>query len=177
MIDTIYNLGDDALSNQGIITFEPLPFMPQMESMQFRITDFSIPDFTVGSYTVRYKTQQFTKPNGSFESGNTFTFNFRVDKYYQIYQNLMTWKQLLANDQTGGMAEDVSSTTGQASLRVNFSVSTLDANNTVTSPGWVFTNAFLKTLGGISFDQASEGDPIMCAVTLEYVKCIPGGDA
>lgn len=177
MIDTIFALGDDALDNQGIITFEPLPFMPEMESMQFRITTFDIPEFTVGSYPVRYKTQGFTKPTGSIETGNSFTFSFRADKYYRIYQNLMTWKQLLANDETGATAEDVSSITGEAPLRVNFSVSTIDANGVITSPGWNFTHAFLKTLGSVSFDQASEGNAVMCSVTLEYVKCIPGGDA
>lgn len=177
MIDIIYAQGDDALSNAGKIIFEPLPFFPNMEAMQFRISNFDIPEFTVGSYEVTYKTQKFTKPSGRIESGNSFTFSFRMDKYYQVYQNLMAWKQLLANDGTGAMAEDVNSLNSTAALRTNFSVQTEDANGIVTSPGWVFEKAFLKSIGSLSFDQTSGGDPITCSVTLEYVKCIPGSDA
>lgn len=176
MIDIIYAQGDDALSNSGKIIFEPLAFFPNMMPLEFRITSFTIPEFSVGSYPVRFKTQQFTKPNGSFDSGNSFAFSFRADKYYQIYQSFMAWKQLLANDATGAMSEDVSSATGLASLRTSFAVSTEDANGVITSQGWVFKNAFLKSLGSVDFDQTSEGDPIICQVTLEYVKCIPGND-
>jgi hypothetical protein len=88
----------------------------------------------------------------------------------------MAWKQLIANDETGAMAEDVSSE-GSSLLRTNFSVVTEDANGNITSPGWTFKHAFLKSLGTIAFDQTSGGDPIICQVTLEYVKCIPGSDA
>jgi len=177
MIDIIYAQGDDALDNAGRIIFEPLSFFPNMEPMQFRISNFDIPEFTIGSYEVKYKSQKFTKPNGSMESGNTFTFSFRMDKYYSIYQNLMAWKQLIANDETGAMSEDVSPITGKSLLRTNFSVATEDANGIVTSPGWTFEKSFIKTLGGISFDQTSDGEPLICQVTLEYVKCIPGSDA
>jgi hypothetical protein len=175
MIDVIYAAGDDALSNEGILTIESLGFFTTADALQVRITDFTIPDFSVGTYTVRYKTQQFSKPNGSMDSGNTFTFSFRADKYWSIYQDFMKWKQLIANDVTGAIAEDVSG--GNSAIRTNFSVQTVDSNGNITGPGWSFTLAYLQNLGGVSFDQTSEGDPLTVSVTLEYVKCLPGSDA
>ncbi len=177
MIDVIYQLGDDALDNQAQMIIEPLPFFPNMEALQMRITNFSIPEFSVGSYEVAYKTQKFTKPNGRIETPNTFSFSFRADKYWQLYQNFLVWKNLIGNDATGAVAEDVGSASGESSIRTNFSVMTMDSNQIVTSPGWDFTHGWLKSLGEVSFDQTSEGAPIIVAVTLEYVKCLPGSDA
>lgn len=173
MIDTIYRLGDDALSSHAIITFDPLPFLTHTEAMQFRISDFTIPEFRVGSYTVQYKNQKFPKPSGTVETSNSFDFQFRGDKYYQIYQELMVWKQLLANDETGAGAEDVNPLTGQSELRTDFTVTPVDSNGIVTGPGWSFKGAYLKSLGSISYTQTSTGNPLSVRVSLEYVKCIP----
>lgn len=175
MIDTIYRLGDDALDNQGIIIIDPLPFLTEIEPLQFRISTFTIPEFPIPSYTVNYKTQKFNKPGGRIDTPNSFTFSFRADKYWKIYQELRTWKNIIGDDDTGAMAEDV--VNGQSSIRTNFSVMTLDSNDVITSPGWQFTHAWLQSLGSVSFDQTASGDPISVDVTLEYVKCIPGSDA
>ena len=43
---------------------------------------------------------------------------------------------------------------GRVLSRTNFSVFPVDSNGVVTYKGWKFTNAWMKTLGGVSFDQA-----------------------
>ena len=176
MIDTVFKLGDDALDSQAVIVFQPLLFLTQMDPLQFRITNFSIPEFAVGTYDVTYKTQKFTKPSARVETSNSFSFSFRADKYWTIYQLLLRWKNLIADDRTGAIAEDVGALSGQSAIRTDFSVMTIDSNNVITSQGWKFEKAFIKSLGSVSFDQTSDGRPIVVPVTLEYVKCIPGLD-
>lgn len=177
MIDILYQMGDDAVDNEGVIVFEPLSFMSTTETLQFRISDFEIPEFVQDSYSVTYKTQTLDKPKASITTSKDFTYTFRVDKYWTVYDDLFAWKQLLANESTGAVAEDVNPFTGTSSLRANFSVYPVDSNGTVTYRGWKFTNAWIKSLGSISFDQTSSGEPITCSVTLSYVKCEPGSEA
>ena len=172
MIDNVFRLGDDALDNQGEIVLNPLAVFSQGDPLRFRITSFSIPEFAVGSYEVNYKTQKFTKPTGRVSETNSFTFSFRVDKYWAIYQALLAWKMAISNDRTGVVAEDVS-ITGISPFRTDFTVMTKDSNNVVTSAGWQFTHAFIKSIGSVSFDNASDGQPISVDVTLEYVQCYP----
>lgn len=177
MLDILYKMGDDALDNEGMIVIEPLPFMTTTEPLQFRISNFDIPEFALGAYTVRYKTQEMEKPSGSITTSKDFSFTFRVDKYWTIYDDLLVWKQLGGNEDTGAVAEDVNSLTGKSALRTNFSVFPVDSNGVVTYKGWKFTNAWMKTLGGVSFDQIGSGEPITITVNLSYVKCIPGTEA
>lgn len=176
MIDVIYALGDDALDSQAIIVFQPLLFLTQMDPLQFRISNFTIPEFSIGSYDVNYKSQKFTKPSGKIETPNSFSFTFRADKYWTIYQTLLRWKNLIGDDSSGAMAEDVGALSGNSAIRTDFSVMTIDSNGVITSQGWQFTKAWLKSLGSVSFDQTSDGRPINIDVTLEYVKCLPGLD-
>lgn len=176
MLDILFKMGDDAVDNEGIIVIEPLPFMSTTEALQFRITSFEIPEFVQEAYSVRYKTQEFEKPKASITTSKDFTFSFRVDKYWSTYDDLLTWKQLIGNDDTGAIAEDVNPITGSSSLRTNFSVFPVDSNGNVTYKGWKFTNAWIKSLGSVSFDQTSSGDPLTVSVTLAFVKCIPGSE-
>jgi hypothetical protein len=177
MLDIAFKMGDDAVDNEGMIVFEPLSFMANAEALQFRISNFDIPEFSQDSYVVHYKTQEFEKPKGNITTPKEFTFTFRVDKYWTIYDELMTWKQLIGNDDTGAVAEDVSPLTASSSLRTNFSVFPMDSNGTVTYKGWKFTNAWIKNLGSVSFDQTSTGEVLNVSVTLSFVKCIPGSEA
>lgn len=177
MLDILYKMGDDAVDNEGIIVFEPLPFMSTAEALQFRISGFEIPEFSQDSYSVRYKTQEFEKPKGSITTSKDFSFDFRVDKYWTIYDDLLTWKQIIGNDDTGAISEDVNPLSGQSTIRTNFSVFPMDSNGNVTYKGWKFTNAWISSLGSVSFDQQGSGDPITVSVSLKYVKCVPGSEA
>lgn len=176
MLDILFRMGDDAVDNEGMIVIDPLPFMSATEALQFRISSFEIPEFSQDAYEVNYKTQSLEKPKASITTSKEFTFSFRVDKYWNTYEDLFVWKQLLGNDDTGAVAEDVDPATGKSNLRANFSVFPVDSNGKVTYKGWKFTNGWIKSLGSISFDQTSSGDPLDCSATLSFVKCIPGSE-
>lgn len=172
-IETIYRLGDDALDNQGIIIFNPILFLTQLDPLQFRISNFSIPSHTIGTYEVAYKGQSFNKPNGSVKTDNSFSFSFRGDKYWTIYQLLLRWKNMIGDDRTGRVMEDVGALSGTSAFRTDFTVLTLDSNGIPTSTGWKFTHAWIQELGGVTFNQESDGSPLEIDVTLEYVQCLP----
>jgi hypothetical protein len=172
MIETVFRLGDDALDNQGEIVITPIAIFGQEDPIRMRITSFDIPEFAVGSYEVNYKTQKFTKPTGRVSETNAFTFSFRADKYWAIYNALLAWKMSISNDRTGVVSEDVS-ISGASPYRTDFTVMVRDSAGVVTNLGWQFTHAFIKSLGSISFDNASDGQPITVSVTLEYVQCFP----
>lgn len=173
-IETIYAYGDDALDNQAEVNITPLSFFPSADPLKFRITSFGIPEFSIGSYEVAYKTQKFNKPSGRIETPNEFQFSFRADKYWTIYQALLIWKNYIGDDRTGAMAEDVGAISGESDIRTDVSVITQDSNGVVTSPGWTMQKAWLKSLGGVDFDNTASGDPIIISVTLDFVKIVPG---
>lgn len=172
MVETIYRAGDDALANQAEINITPLSFLPETDPLKIRTTQFQIPEFAVGTYQVDYKTQRFEKPNGKIETPMEFQFTFRSDKYWTIYQALLAWKNYIGDDRNGAMAEDVGAIGGESSIRTDVSILTFDSNEVATSPGWKLHKAFLKNLGGVSFDQTS-GDPITVDVTLSFLKMTP----
>jgi len=172
-INQIFQLGDDALANQAEIIINPLALFASNDPLRLRTTTFDIPEFAIGEYTIDYKTQKFNKPSGKIETPQEFTFNFRADKYWTIYQALLAWKNTIGNDRTGAMSEDVDPITGISLIRTDVIVLTKDSNGTLTSPGWTFSKCWLKNLGGVSFDNAS-GDPIEVSVTLDFLKMISG---
>lgn len=142
------------------------------DRLKFRVTQISIPEYNVGMYEVHWKTQKFEKPSGKDESPKNMTFTFRVDKYYTVYKALMAWWQYIHNSDTGAMAEDVGAITGTSNIRCDFQVRCVDSNNVTTTEGWKFKAAWIKGIQGIEFDQ-STGDPIMCQITMSYVKAVP----
>ncbi len=170
-IDQLYAQGDDALQNQFEMSISPISLFNTQDPLRFRVTTLDIPEFTVGTYTVPYKTQQIEKPSGKIETPTEFTFNFRVDKYWTVYSALMIWKNYIADENTGAMAEDVGALSGTSDNRTDIIVKTIDSNDVVTSTGWTFYKAWPKGIGGVSFDQNS-GDPIEVTITMSFLKMV-----
>jgi hypothetical protein len=174
MIEQVFALGDDALNNEATISITPLAFFDVQDPLRLRTTTFSIPAFEIGSYEVRYKTQAFEKPNGNVSGAKELSFSFRADKYWTIYQALLVWKNYIGDDRSGAMAEDVGAISGSSNIRTNVTVVTKDSNDVLTSPGWTFEQCWLKSLGGVDFDNTAEGDPIIVDVILSSLKVVPG---
>jgi len=172
MIESVYKQGDDALQNMAELQFPVFNLFGLADPLKFRTTQISIPEYTVGMYEVHWKTQKFEKPSGKDESPKNMTFTFRIDKYYTVYKALMAWWQFICNSDSGAMAEDVGAVTGTSNIRCDFQVRCVDSNNVTTTEGWKFIGAWIKGIQGVEFDQTT-GDPIMCQVTMSYVKAVP----
>lgn len=169
MIDTITRLGDDALANQFEIVFGTIPFIPTPDPLRFRIISVDIPEQSVSTYEVPWKTRTFTKPGGKIETPNDFSFSFRIDKYWTIYQGLKIWLNYVGDNDSGTMAEDFGAISGNSNIRTDISILTIDSNNVPTSLGWKFHGCFPSSLDGVSFDMGS-GDPIEASVTMQFLK-------
>lgn len=172
-IDTIFATGDDALGNQAELSINELSAIFGMKDpMKLRITVIDIPNYTVGKYAIDYKTQRFTKPSGKIETPNEFTYQFRCDKYWTLYQAMLAWKRYIADEDSGAMAEDVGAISGNSRFRTDCVVNTLDSNDVVTYLGWKFVGAWPSDIQGVNFDQ-SNGEPITVQVTMDYLKMVP----
>lgn len=167
-IDTIASLGDDALQNLFEIVIPTFPGAIDVQSTMLRITKLSVPEYSINTYTIDYKTQKMTKPAAKISTPNSFTFSFRVDKYWDVYEGIETWINTIANHETGSMAAD--GLLGVASaIRVPIDIIPVDANGEITKTGWTFQGCFPSGLSGISFDQSST-EPFEAQVTMQYIK-------
>jgi hypothetical protein len=172
-IDSVYATGDDALTNMAEILFNEFSlFGPLKEQLKFRTTQINVPGFTMGAYDVHWKSQKFEKPSGKDETEKTFSFTFRVDKYYTVYKALLAWWQYICNSDNGALAEDVGAVTGTSNIRTDIIVKTIDTQGVTTNEGFKFERAWLKSLAGFSYDVTS-GEPLMCEVTMSFVKMLP----
>lgn len=172
-IDTVFAAGDDALQNQFALEITPLGAIFNLQDpLKIRTVTCNIPNFAIGTYTVDYKTQKYTKPSGKIETPNEFTFSFRVDKYWAVYQALLAWKRFIADEVTGAMAEDVSALSGRSSFRTDIIVHPIDSNDVITYAGWKFHQAWPSNLDQIQLDQAN-GEPVVLPVTVQFLKMTP----
>ena len=172
-IDSVYVQGDDALANFAELELSPFPlFGPLKDALKFRTTQIDIPGFEKEHYEVHWKAQKFEKPNGKDGTQKTFTSTFRVDKYYTVYKSLQAWWQYICNSDSGALAEDVGAVTGTSNIRTDIMVHTIDTQGIVTSEGFKFERAWLKSLAGFGYNVTS-GDPLECQITWSFVKMIP----
>ena len=171
-IDTIYKAGDDALANPFEIAFIPFALLGGVDNLSIRTTNVSIPEFSIDTYEVKYKTQKMDKPSGSITTPNEWTFTFRADKYWVLYQALLAWKTFIGNEDSGAMSEDVGAIGGESAIRTDVVVIPTDSNDIPTSPGWIMQKSFIKTIAGIDFDTTS-GEPILVQVTMNALKITP----
>ena len=163
MIDILHNLGDDALSNLFDCILVPFPGAIDAVNTQFRIQNVSIPSVGVGTYETHYKTQRITKPNGKIEDPKEFSFDYRVDKNWNIYNGFKNWKNIVANTKTGIMTPDL-----PGSIRIPITVITTDSNGVPTGGKWIFEGTYIINQGEVGFDYTA-GDPIMVTVTFGYL--------
>jgi hypothetical protein len=172
-VDSVFAVGDDALENMAEILIPEFSlFGPLKDRLKFRTTQIEVPGFTMGSYEVHWKSQKFEKPNGKDETQKTFTFTFRVDKYYTVYKAMLAWWQYVCNSDSGALAEDVGAVTGTSNIRVDIIVKTVDTQGVTTNEGFKFERSWLKELQGFNYNIES-GNPLTCQVTMSFVKMVP----
>ncbi|MHC6202222.1 hypothetical protein ACYULU_03400 [Breznakiellaceae bacterium SP9] len=126
------------------------------DQLKFRTTQITIPGFTMGSYEVHWKAQKFEKPSGKDDTEKTFSFTFRVDKYYKVYSALLSWWRVICNPDSGALSEDVDAVSGDSKIRTDIMVHTIDTQGITTNEGFKFERAWIKSLAGFSYDEFCE---------------------
>ena len=165
-IETIQNLGDDALANLFQISIGTIGFLDTyLDSTVLRVQNFNVPGTGANTYEVHYKTQKMTKVGGKINAPNEFSFDFRVDRNWKLYAGFTAWKNAVANSSTGViMADGIDNT-----YRVPVSAWATGSDGTTISDfnGWLFKGCFVQNVGDIGFDY-SNGDPIIVSITMGY---------
>lgn len=169
-IDSIYNLGDDSLSTEWQVVIPTFPGVLDLANIPFRVTELTLPGYSVDTYIIDYKTQKFTKPKAKITTPTSFSFTFRIDKYWQVYESFEAWLNYIGNNDTGVMTPDMALPGGSSLIRIPIDVIPIDSAGTVTKKGWTFVNSYIKSLDGVTFNQT--GEVLTAKAEFEYLKKI-----
>jgi len=176
-LDILQTFGEDALSNHfnAIITFPSLIQNAALASLNLRLKSIEIPAQTIGTYEITKRGKKLTRPNGVSEQGNDFTFTYRVDKYFTVYNAISQWMSFIQNPTNMAAASDSGSlgVGGASEYRAPIIVNGLDANNIITNI-WSFSGCWPSSQDTISFDEES-GDPLEVSVTMQYITAVYPG--
>lgn len=159
MIDTLYQMGNDALQNQGKVVIAPLEVLDMAEALQLRITTLpSIPEYKIEYNDFSYKgyTVSLAKPGHSLS--REASFEFRVDKYWKVYKMLLDWGKLIYNhnDNDSGLGDS-------DAVRTPITISVDNG------PSWTFTGCIFQSLSEIGLSNTDDGSPITCTFTFKYI--------
>lgn len=164
-IDTLYNQGADALENHFALSIAPIVNLP-IPPLSFRILTFSVPERSVETYEKHWGTQVYTTPGGKITTPNEFSFTFRIDKNFAVYQLFSIWMSSIADPVTGVMGTDVDN-----SFRTDISLNTIDSGGAPTSQGWTFFGCYPQQMDGVEFNMES-GAPLSMSVTMHFLRFI-----
>lgn len=173
VLDTAFGVGDDALAYEFEISIGPLTLFADPTGIIFRATTVEIPEVSVGEYEFDYKSEKIVKPNGKITTPKEFSIEFRIDKYWKVYQAFKLWNNAIVNPDTGGVATD--SNNGNSLIRTPITITTgttnLDGNFIPTTQIWAFTGCWPKRVGGFSMDNNS-GEPLLTSITFGFLKML-----
>ena len=171
-IDTVFNAGDDALTYEWQMSFGPIPYLDVATNFNIRCQSVDIPPITIGEYSIEYKTDTIVKPNGKNTTAKEFTTEFRVDKYWKLYNALRLWSNSIVST-SGGVATD--SLNGVSTIRIPITITTgmtdIDGNFVPTGGLWSFTGSWPKSVGNPTLDNSS-AEPATTSITWGYLKLL-----
>lgn len=174
-LDILSTFGSDSLTNNFNVIIPTFPNVLALANLNMRIKTFEIPPQAIGFYEITKRGKKLTRPSGLSEQDNEFTFTYRSDKYFQVYNSISQWMSFIQNPTNMSMASDSGplGAGGASEFRVPIIVNGLDTNNVITNT-WVFTGCWPSNQDGITFDEES-GDPIEVTVTMQYITPVfPG---
>jgi hypothetical protein len=170
LLDDLMLLGEDALSNHYQLIIPSFPNVLQLPNLNMRVLSVDIPTQAIGTYEITKRGKKATRPSGLSEQERTFTFTYRVDKYFQVYQGMSQWLAYIQNPVTLSMGSDSgpAGIGGPSTFRVPMIVLGLDTNDIITNT-WTMTGCWPTEQDNISFEEES-GDPITKSVTINFIN-------
>jgi hypothetical protein len=162
-VETLYQMGDDALANLFDISIDPIAYIDNVSSVLVRVQNLTIPASGANTYEVNYKTLTITKPGGKVDKPSEFSFDIRVDRNWAVYKGFVAWKNAIANSDTGNIGDDSPGNNN----RINITAWAVQPNgDPIPNFGsWYFKGAWPSNIGDVGFDYAS-GDPLTVTITM-----------
>ena len=159
MIDTIYNLGADAMDNQASVVIDPINGMTHTDVMKFRISTFKIPKYGIEFYDISHKGHTISRAKKGNTEEKTLTLPFRVDRNWEIYKELKNWGKAIYDHEEGDSGlGDIPEMRTRVTVIVD------------EGPTFIYEGCIFSSLPEVQFDQTSEGEPITVDFEMKYLK-------
>lgn len=183
ILKDVYNLGGDAVKNMFDVEFGDLPTGIgnatagytglKSNSKCYRTKTFGVPSVGITTYDIDYKSVKIKMPGGKLDYEPKFTTELRIDRYWNVYKDLVKWRNYLASPATGAIGAD---TAANRCSYVNV-ISAMQGKNAtaglttkdVVPHVWRFTLVFPMTVGEIGFDY-SAGDNVTMSVDFGFIE-------
>lgn len=174
-LDILQTFGEDALGNHFQVIIPVFPNVLALANLNMRIKSLEIPAQTINTYEITKRGKKLTRPNGVSEQGNEFSFTYRADKYFQVYNSISQWMSYIQNptNMVGASDSGPLGIGGASEYRIPIIVNGLDTRDIITNT-WVFSGCWPSIQDAISFDEES-GDPIEVSVTMQYITMVYPG--
>lgn len=172
-IQDIYAIGDDALANMYDLTFKldswegskvntlKLKKIGVDSAAYLRCTEVEIPEFSNANYEVHWRANKIMKPNGKTDFAGTMTTSFRMDKYYDLYNDIFIWNRKILDPISGVIASDDT----EENYRADIEIRVYNPKSEDQQVGlWTVRGAYPQNCPSISL-SADNGDPIIVSIT------------
>lgn len=160
-IQILQNLGADAYTNLFEVVIPPVPGVPGVGELAFRVKNVTIPQTPDPvKYEIHYKNLKKEKFGSKFNQEFEIPITFRIDKFQFVYDFFKAWKQLGANQYSGVLDEDLIPT-------VPLTIRSTDYNETGTGGLWIFEGAKPLRIEGFDYDYESD-TPMERTVVMQY---------
>ncbi len=184
ILSEVYAMGGDALKNMFEVSFQGLPNgigsdavgyqgLRTDEAPSYRIKTFTIPSVAISTYEVHYKTAKILFPGGKLEYESKVSTELRIDRYWEVYSDLVAWRNKLASPASGAIGQDVAANRCRAML-VTTNLQALSTTGTIAQDpmpihGWRFTHIFPMNVPEVAFDY-STGENITMTVEFGFIE-------
>lgn len=161
--------GQDALSNQFYVNFNPLSIVglggSWSDQLAIRTLTCSIPAQTISTYEVVKRGRKFSRPSGVSEQSYEFSFTYRVDQNYKTYRLISDWMKIIQAPVTMASSTEMIGDVA-TSWRIPITVTAADSLDRVKAK-WIMEGAFPVEQDAIEFDEEN-GDPLVLSVTMHF---------
>jgi len=180
-IASLVGLGADAMTNMYEVRITPPAEIitalstVTFQDMVFRVSSFNPPVGTQQSYDVHWKTVSLKKPKPKIDLQRTFDIEFRVDAYYQVYEQLKKWENLYHITGTGFATGRIDpSHTGTVVVKaLKAPVTTVDQTDEfgTVDPviSWQYEDVWIEKITDPNFTTDSS-EPVKSTVTFNFGK-------
>lgn len=182
ILSEVYAIGGDALKNMFEVYFEGLPnnvgsgavgyqgLNKDATKPSYRIKTFTVPSVGISTYEVHYKTAKILFPGGKLQYEPKVSTELRIDRYWQVYNDLVKWRNNLASPATGVIGQDIAANRCDRMI-VKSNLQSKEGSTPAAPPihAWVFTHTFPMTVPEVAFDY-NTGDNITMVIEFGFIE-------
>lgn len=161
---TLFSNANDAMSSMFKVVFLNGRFHGQEKTV--RCTGFKVAHLRQLEYTKRFVTAQIDVPAPKIEGERMFQLTFRVDENYDIYKDLLNWRNLLVDPSKQAVDTDI-----KGNNKYFSDIQVYRIGNNGGEEGIATYNKCWCTDVTLSSFNTSNSSPMTCTATIFYTDC------